>query len=164
MKKTYSIIIIVLTLILTAINVWLFAERSQDDCKTTCIVAKESGCYLTKTLSLTDNQKEKYEQIKQKYQFQAILAADSLHINQERLMGELMRNTSDSIQLKQLEEKVAECQGKLLHLSVEQYFEIKKILNPNQIPALDSLFAHILICRPTCNHRDGDGGTIPHLN
>jgi Spy/CpxP family protein refolding chaperone len=113
---------------------------------------------------LTDNQKEKYEQIKQKYQFQAILAADSLHINQERLMGELMRNTSDSIQLKQLEEKVAECQGKLLHLSVEQYFEIKKILNPNQIPALDSLFAHILVCRPTCNHRDGDGGTIPHLN
>ena len=61
MKKTYSIIIIVLTLILTAINVWLFAERSQDDCKTTCIVAKESGCYLTKTLSLTDNQKETFE-------------------------------------------------------------------------------------------------------
>ena len=61
MKKTYSIIIIVLTLILTAINVWLFVARSQDDCKTTCMVVKESGCYLTKTLSLTDNQKEKYE-------------------------------------------------------------------------------------------------------
>lgn len=164
MKKTYSIIIIVLTLILTAINVWLFVARAKDDCKTRCVVVKESECYMTKTMSLTDNQKEQYGQIKQKYQHQALLVADSLHINQERLMCELMRNTSDSILLKQFEEKVAECQSKLLHLSVEQYFEIKKILNPNQIPALDSLFSHILICRPTCNHRDGDGGTIPHLD
>lgn len=163
MKKTYSIIIIVLLVILTAINVWVIADRS-NGCEGQCANDHNSGCYVAKTISLNEAQKEQYTQIKKKYQQQAILIADSLHINQENLMRELMLNNNDSILLKQMEEKVAECQGKLLHLSVEQYFEIRNILTSEQIPALDRLFAQILICRPTCNHRDDDGGTIPHLD
>ena len=78
-------------------------------------------------------------------------------------MKELMKERSDSIKIKQLEVKVSTCQSELLHLSVEQYFEIRNILEARQVPALNELFTQIFVCRPTCNHRDDDGGTIPHL-
>jgi Spy/CpxP family protein refolding chaperone len=119
---------------------------------------------VSKTISLNEEQKEQYNQIKHKYQKRAILVADSLHISQEVLMKEMMSAEQDSLRLREMEAKISYYQAQLLHLSVEQYYNIKTILTPEQIPALDRLFAQILICRPTCNHRDDDGGTIPHLN
>ena len=115
-------------------------------------------------ISLDENQKQLYGGIKSKYRNRAILVADSLHLRQEKLMRALMQNESDTNKIAQIETDIVSCQKELLHLSVEQYYEIKAILNPSQIPVLDSLFAQIFICRPTCNHRSEDGGTHPHLN
>ena len=39
-----------------------------------------------------------------------------------------MKGKSDSLKVRQLETKVTACQSELLHLSVEQYFEIRDIL------------------------------------
>lgn len=161
MKKSYLILSIIL-IVLTAINLWVLlsrtsrlSEEKQHSCK--------GNCYVSAKISLDDKQKEQYQQIKSRYQDKAILIADSLHISQEKLMSEMIKGSRDSLRLEELEERISSCQKRLLQLSVEQYFEIKSILTPAQIPALDKLFAQILICRPTCNHRDDDAGTIPHL-
>ncbi len=149
--------------VLTALNLCcVFNKKSS--CEGSCSHNGESCCYVSKTISLNEEQKEQYNQIKHRYQKRAILVADSLHISQEELMREMMSAEQDSVRLSELEEKISYYQAQLLHLSVEQYFNIKTILTTEQIPALDRLFAQILICRPTCNHRDDDGGTIPHLN
>ncbi len=163
MKKSYSIVIIVLLVVLTAVNLYFVFGRNTS-CEGNCSHSGESCCYVSKTISLNEEQKEQYSQIKHKYQKRAILVADSLHISQEVLMKEMMSAEQDSLRLREMEAKISYYQAQLLHLSVEQYYNIKTILTPEQIPALDRLFAQILICRPTCNHRDDDGGTIPHLN
>lgn len=162
MKKTYSIIVLALLLILTGVNLWIMLS-GRNECPGQCHSAEQETCYLSKTISLNQEQKEQYNKIKQRYQQRAVLVADSLHISQECLMRELMKQDRDSLAIAQIEEKISSCQAMLLHLSVEQYYQIRDILSAEQIPQLDKLFAQILICRPTCNHRDDDAGTIPHL-
>ncbi|MGM9819837.1 MAG: hypothetical protein ACI3Z9_03405 [Candidatus Onthomorpha sp.] len=162
MKKTYSIIVLALLLILTGVNLWIMLS-GRNECPNQCHSAEQETCYLSKTISLNQEQKEQYNKIKQRYQQRAVLVADSLHISQECLMRELMKQDRDSLAIARIEEKISSCQSMLLHLSVEQYYQIRDILSAEQIPQLDKLFAQILICRPTCNHRDDDAGTIPHL-
>lgn len=162
MKKKSVILIMIVLVVLTGVNVWILMQR-EGKCDKEHSRCGNAGCYISKTISLNDQQKEQYNQIKGRFQKKAILVADSLHINQEYLMKELMKERSDSIKIKQLEVKVSTCQSELLHLSVEQYFQIRNILEARQVPALNELFTQIFVCRPTCNHRDDDGGTIPHL-
>lgn len=162
MKKKSVILIMIVLVVLTCVNVWILMQR-EGKCDKEHSRCGNAACYISKTISLNDKQKEQYNQIKGRFQKKAILVADSLHINQEYLMKELMKEKSDSIKIKHLEAKVATCQSELLHLSVEQYFEIRNILETRQVPALNELFTQIFVCRPTCNHRDDDGGTIPHL-
>ncbi len=162
MKKTYWIPI-VLMVILTAVNVWILLDRKSENCTSEHCKGHEN-CYVSSTISLSKEQKQQYEQIKNAHQQRAILIADTLHITQERLLAEMIKTESDSVSIKQLEEKISLCQKQLLQLSVEQYYQIRSILSDEQIPALNKLFAQILICRPTCNHREEDAGTIPHLH
>lgn len=162
MKKTYSIIVLALLIVLTGVNLWIMLS-GRHECPSQCHSSENNACYLSKTMSLNEEQKEKYNKIKQHYQQRAILVADSLHISQECLMRELMKSDRDSLTIAQIEAKISSCQSMLLHLSVEQYYQIRDILSPEQISQLNKLFAQILICRPTCNHRDDDAGTIPHL-
>lgn len=162
MKRKSVIFVILILVVLTGINVWVLVQRGEK-CGKGHSKCENSSCYMSETVSLNDKQRELYNQIKGRFQKKAILVADSLHINQECLMQELMKETSDSVKVRQLEAKVTACQGELLHLSVEQYFEIRNILEAHQVPALNKLFTQIFVCRPTCNHRDDDGGTIPHL-
>ena len=163
MNKKVLIIEIVVLVVLTAINFYLFFNRNQ---QTQCDTEKctNTECYLSHEISLTQEQKLQYEKIKEKYQQQAILIADSLHISQEYLMRNLMNDTQDTLKIKEIESVISRCQAELLHISVNQYNEIKSILTPSQIPALDKLFSRIFICRPTCNHRKEDAGTYPHIN
>lgn len=163
MKKSHFIIIVVFLVVITAVNFFILLSK-QEDRSCACSNAANKGCYVSSMISLDENQKQLYDGIKSKYRNRAILVADSLHLRQERLMRSLMRNESDTNKIAQIEKDIVSCQKELLHLSVEQYYEIKAILNPSQIPVLDSLFAQIFICRPTCNHRSEDGGTHPHLN
>ncbi|MBR5254471.1 MAG: hypothetical protein IKV46_05455 [Bacteroidales bacterium] len=163
MNKKVLIIEIVILVVLTTINFFLFFNKNQEkQCNTDNCVNAE--CYLSHEISLNEEQKLQYEKIKAKYQQQAILIADSLHISQEYLMRNLMNENQDTLKIKEIESVISRCQAELLHISVNQYNDIKSILTPSQIPALDKLFSRIFICRPTCNHRKEDAGTHPHIN
>lgn len=164
MNKKILIIEIAVLVLLTGLNVFLFFNRQERPAVCNHENCTNTECYLTNTISLNEEQKQQYEQIKEKYQQQAILIADSLHISQERLMRNLMQQTQDSVEIRKIEEVISLCQAQLLHISVNQYNEIKSILTPSQIPALDKLFSQIFICRPTCNHREEDAGTHPPLH
>lgn len=164
MNKKILIIEIAVLVLLTGLNIFLFCSKKSTPSACNHENCTNTECYLTNTISLNENQKQQYQAIKQKYQQQAILIADSLHISQEHLMRNLMNEQQDSIKIREIEQVISHCQAELLHISVNQYNEIKSILTPSQIPALDKLFSQIFICRPTCNHREEDAGTHPPLH
>ncbi|MEE1302891.1 MAG: Spy/CpxP family protein refolding chaperone [Bacteroidales bacterium] len=149
MNKKFLIIEVVILLALTAVNIYLTLDRKEPNkCMESCCVDTE--CYLSNAISLTEAQKQQYQKIKEKYQEQAMFIADSLHVTQESLMESLKKNNQDSLKIKEIEGEIAKYQTKLLDISVNQYNEIKSILTPSQIPALDKLFTQIFVCRPTC--------------
>lgn len=149
MNKKFLIIEIVILLALTAVNIYLTLDRKESNkCMESCCVDTE--CYLSNAISLTEAQKQQYQKIKEKYQDKAMYIADSLHVTQEYLMENLKKDSQDMEKIREIEEKIAKYQTDLLHISVNQYREIRTILTPSQIPALDKLFTQIFVCRPTC--------------
>ena len=149
MNKKFLIIEIVILLALTAVNIYLTLDRKEpNECMQSCCVDTE--CYLSNAISLTEAQKQQYQKIKEKYQDKAMYIADSLHVTQEYLMENLKKDSQDMEKIREIEEKIAKYQTDLLHISVNQYREIRTILTPSQIPALDKLFTQIFVCRPTC--------------
>jgi hypothetical protein len=149
MNKKFLIIEVVILLALTAFNIYLTLDRKEPNkCMESCCVDTE--CYLSNAISLTEAQKQQYQKIKEKYQDKAMYIADSLHVTQEYLMENLKKDSQDMEKIREIEEKIAKYQTDLLHISVNQYREIRTILTPSQIPALDKLFTQIFVCRPTC--------------
>ncbi len=149
MNKKFLIIEVVILLALTAVNIYLTLDRKEPNkCMQSCCVDTE--CYLSNAISLTEAQKQQYQKIKEKYQDKAMYIADSLHVTQEYLMENLKKDSQDMEKIREIEEKIAKYQTDLLHISVNQYREIRTILTPSQIPALDKLFTQIFVCRPTC--------------
>ena len=149
MNKKILIIEIVILVVLTAVNFYLYFDREKvSQCNTDKCTNTE--CYLSHAISLNEEQKLQYEKIKEKYQDQAMYIADSLHVTQEYLMENLKKDSQDMEKIREIEEKIAKYQTDLLHISVNQYREIRTILTPSQIPALDKLFTQIFVCRPTC--------------
>ena len=149
MNKKILIIEIVILVVLTAVNFYLcFDRKESSQCNTEKCTNTE--CYLSHTISLNAEQKLQYEDIKEKYQDQAMYIADSLHITQESLMEVLKNDTQNIEKIKEIEGLIAKYQTDLLHISVNQYMDIKSILTPEQIPALNKLFTQIFVCRPTC--------------
>ncbi len=149
MNKKILIIEIVILVVLTAVNFYLYFDREKvSQCNTDKCTNTE--CYLSHAISLNEEQKLQYEKIKEKYQDQAMYVADSLHVTQESLMEVLKNNSQDSVKIKEFENLIAKYQTDLLHISVNQYRDVKSILTPEQIPALDKLFTQIFVCRPTC--------------
>ncbi len=149
MNKKILIIEIVILVVLTAVNFYLYFDREKvSQCNTDKCTNTE--CYLSHTISLNAEQKLQYEDIKEKYQDQAMYVADSLHVTQESLMEVLKNDTQNIEKIKEIEGLIAKYQTDLLHISVNQYMDIKSILTPEQIPALDKLFTQIFVCRPTC--------------
>lgn len=149
MNKKFLIIEIIVLLAITAVNIYLTLDRKEEK-KCSAANCSNTECYLSHAISLNEHQKQQYEEIKEKYQEQAMYIADSLHISQEHLMEYLKSDTQDSLKIRELETEIAKYQTSLLHVSVNQYKEIKTILTPEQIPALDKLFTQIFVCRPTC--------------
>jgi NADH:ubiquinone oxidoreductase subunit E len=149
MNKKILIIEIVILVVLTAVNFYLYFDREKvSQCNTDKCTNTE--CYLSHAISLNEEQQLQYEKIKEKYQDQAMYVADSLHVTQESLMEVLKNNSQDSVKIKEFENLIAKYQTDLLHISVNQYRDVKSILTPEQIPALDKLFTQIFVCRPTC--------------
>lgn len=149
MNKKILIIEIVILVVLTAVNFYLYFDREKvSQCNTD--KCTDTECYLSHAISLNEEQKLQYEKIKEKYQDQAMYVADSLHVTQESLMEVLKNNSQDSVKIKEFENLIAKYQTDLLHISVNQYRDVKSILTPEQIPALDKLFTQIFVCRPTC--------------
>ena len=108
MKKTYSIIVLALLIVLTGVNLWIMLS-GKHECPSQCNSSENNACYLSKTMSLNEEQKEKYNKIKQHYQQRAILVADSLHISQECLMRELMKSDRDSLTIRFLHVSLCCC-------------------------------------------------------
>ena len=150
MKKSYLLIITIILLILTMANVWLLL-RSKSHCEEACCVNNDNKCYLTKSLNLDADQSQQYEAIKVRHQAVAARFADSLHQSQDLLVDYMQSRNYNKEAIEQLEEQIQYFQRLLLQLSVEQYYDLKSILRNSQIPALDSLYRHILVCRPSCN-------------
>lgn len=149
MNKKILIIEIVILVVLTAVNFYLYFDREKvSQCNTD--KCTDTECYLSHAISLNEEQQLQYEKIKEKYQDQAMYVADSLHVTQESLMEVLKNNSQDSAKIKEFENLIAKYQTDLLHISVNQYRDVKSILTPEQIPALDKLFTQIFVCRPTC--------------
>ena len=149
MNKKILIIEIVILVVLTAVNFYLYFDREKvSQCNTD--KCTDTECYLSHAISLNEEQQLQYEKIKEKYQDQAMYVADSLHVTQESLMEVLKNNSQDSVKIKEFENLIAKYQTDLLHISVNQYRDVKSILTPSQIPALDKLFTQIFVCRPTC--------------
>lgn len=149
MNKKILIIEIVILVVLTAVNFYLYFDREKvSQCNTD--KCTDTECYLSHAISLNEEQKLQYEKIKEKYQDQAMYVADSLHVTQESLMEVLKNNSQDSVKIKEFENLIAKYQTDLLHISVNQYRDVKSILTPEQIPTLDKLFTQIFVCRPTC--------------
>lgn len=149
MNKKILIIEIVILVVLTAVNFYLYFDREKvSQCNTD--KCTDTECYLSHAISLNKEQQLQYEKIKEKYQDQAMYVADSLHVTQESLMEVLKNNSQDSVKIKEFENLIAKYQTDLLHISVNQYRDVKSILTPEQIPALDKLFTQIFVCRPTC--------------
>lgn len=149
MNKKILIIEIVILVVLTAVNFYLYFDREKvSQCNTD--KCTDTECYLSHAISLNEEQQLQYEKIKEKYQDQAMYVADSLHVTQESLMEVLKNNSQDSAKIKEFENLIAKYQTDLLHISVNQYRDVKSILTPSQIPALDKLFTQIFVCRPTC--------------
>lgn len=149
MNKKILIIEIVILVVLTAVNFYLYFDREKvSQCNTD--KCTDTECYLSHAISLNEEQQLQYEKIKEKYQDQAMYVADSLHVTQESLMEVLKNNSQDSVKIKEFENLIAKYQTDLLHISVNQYRDVKSILTPEQIPALDKLFTQIFVCRPTC--------------
>ncbi|MDR0790200.1 MAG: hypothetical protein LBO06_05355 [Bacteroidales bacterium] len=163
MKKSYLIIIIIALVALTTANVWLFF-RSKSCCEQSCCANDESKCYLAKSLDLDTNQSQQYEAIKVKHQAIAAHLADSLHQSQDLLVDYIQQKEYNDDAILQLEEQIQYFQRLLLQQSVEQYYELKSILKSEQIPALDSLYRHILVCRPTCEAEVQHSNSHIHTN
>ncbi len=150
MNKKFLIIEIIILLALTAVNFYLFFEKKNTHAHCDTSKCTNTECYLSNAISLTKEQQQQYQKIKDKYQEQAMFTADSLHVTQELLMENLMKANQDTVKIKEIEQTIAKYQTDLLHISVNQYNDIKSILTPEQLPALDKLFTQIFVCRPTC--------------
>lgn len=150
MNKKILIIEILILVVLTAVNFYLFFERKQEAHVCDTDKCTNTECYLSHAISLNEEQKLQYEAIKDRYQEQAMYIADSLHVTQESLMEALKSDAQDSVKIREIESLIAKYQTDLLHISVCQYNDIKSLLTPEQIPALDKLFTQIFVCRPTC--------------
>lgn len=156
MKKSYFIGIIIALLLLLGVNIFFFFNNS---CYHTPKAQKKiekpkTKCYVSENLSLDKSQEREYAIIKKRHQKIAIRIADSLHVSQEMLMNYIENKPYDTIAINNLENKVTFFQKKLLHQSVEQYYQLKSILNKDQISSMDDIYRQIFVCRPTttCKH------------
>lgn len=119
---------------------------------------------MTKSLDLNTTQSQQYEAIKVRNQAIAAQITDSLHYAQDLLVDYMQGTERNEDSIQQFEESVQRFQKMLLHKSIEQYYEVKSVLRKEQIPVLDSIYRHILVCRPACKFEMQHTNSHIHTN
>ncbi|MDR1005273.1 MAG: hypothetical protein LBL74_00215 [Bacteroidales bacterium] len=145
MKKRYTIIIVAILVLLTAVNAVIFLiSKSHSDKKS--YAEEEAKCYMQQTLDLSNKQAKEYDKLRTGHQAVASLIVDSLIMAQESLSDYVQSHSYNADSILKYEYRVGHFQQLLLRQSILQYYDIKDILDKEQIPALDSIYKHLLTC------------------
>jgi Spy/CpxP family protein refolding chaperone len=123
-------------------------------------------CMLRSELNLDSLQTIKYDQIKKDHHLKARPIVDSLRSLRTNLMSELKKDTADSTVADRFVQQINGLNNRLFELSIVQYLEIKKILNPNQKEQLSKVYCDMFGCikdHKGCgnkkeNHKSCEGG------
>ncbi|MBP1630772.1 MAG: hypothetical protein H6Q15_1665 [Bacteroidetes bacterium] len=154
MKKSYFIGVIIVLLLLLVVNVFFFFNNT---CRNNPNVERniekqKTKCYISEHLFLKKSQIKEYAIIKSKHQKIAIRITDSLHVSQEMLMDYIKNKPYSALEVNNLENKITFFQKQLLDQSIKQYYQLKSILNEDQISSMDDIYRQIFVCRPTNKH------------
>lgn len=155
MKKPLFITLLIFIVVLIISNIYFLSHFDKCICSVKEHSEKEvleCKCYVSEKLKLSDVQSVAYEKIKKDHQNKASIIIDSLHINQEMMMNYLSGNNSEKETLDYYQDKISNFQRLLLDQSLNQFLELKSILNPNQIESANEIFRGLFVCRPTCDH------------
>jgi hypothetical protein len=158
------IVVIVLSAVnITMIILSLFSPANtnsigHDDGRRRSHFKKE--CMLRSELKLSEIQTVKYDSIKTNHHEKAVPIVDSLRITRTALMVELKKNPLDSDIVAVLVERTNELNSKMFNLSIEQYLEVKKILDSAQQESLFRVYCDMFGCtkhHKECNDKKGAG-------
>lgn len=152
----------IVVIVLSAVNITMIIlsifspansnSKGQDDGRRKSHLKKE--CMLRSELKLSDAQTVKYDSIKKNHHEKANLIVDSLRITRTALMAELKKNPLDSEIVAVLVEKTNELNSKMFNLSIEQYLEVKQILDSTQQESLSRVYCDMFGC---VKHHKGSG-------
>jgi hypothetical protein len=104
-------------------------------------------CMLRSELNLDSVQTLKYDQIKKNHHLKARPVVDSLRSIRTNLMSELKNDSAQSPVADALVQQINGLNNRLFELSITQYFEIKKILNPDQKEILYKVYCDMFGCK-----------------
>lgn len=104
-------------------------------------------CMLRSELNLDSLQTIKYDQIKKDHHLKARPIIDSLRLFRTNLMSELKKDTVDIVIADRLVQQINGLNNRLFELSIVQYLEIKKILNPSQKEILSRVYCDMFGCK-----------------
>lgn len=112
-------------------------------------------CMLRSELNLDSVQIIKYDQIKKDHHLKARPIVDSLRSIRTNLMAELKTETTQNALADSLVQQINRLNNCLFELSIAQYLEIKKILNPGQTEILSKVYCDMFGC---VKHHKGCSG------
>ena len=149
-------------ILLSAVNITLFVvyftgfhhhgfnhtNREKEGCP------DKQECMLRSELKLDSSQIVKYDQIKKEHHLKARPIVDSLREIRSTLMLDLKKDTIDSLQINGFVQQINEYNNRLFELSIFQYIQIKKILNPNQKEQLSKIYCDMFGC--SSSNKGGD--------
>ena len=132
----------------------------KDDERKVRHVKKE--CVLRSQLNLSDSQTVKYDSIKKYHHEKANLIVDSLTITRTTLMAELKHNPLNTEIVNELVDKVNQMNNQLFSLSIDQYLEVKDILDSTQQESLSQVYCDMFGCskhhKPCSGKKDSHKG------
>lgn len=158
----------ILVIVLSAINITMIAlslfspnsinVKDHEEGRRKSHFKKE--CMLRSELKLSDAQTVKYDSIKKNHHEKATPIVDSLRITRTALMAELKKNPVDSEIVAKLVEMTNELNSKMFNLSIEQYLEVKQILDTTQQESLFKVYCDMFGCakhHKGCADKKGPG-------
>lgn len=104
-------------------------------------------CMLRAELNLDSVQTIQYDLIKKNHHLKARPIVDSLRSIRTNLMSELKIDSAQSPVADALVQQINQLNNRLFELSIAQYFEIKKILNPDQKEILSKVYCDMFGCK-----------------
>jgi Spy/CpxP family protein refolding chaperone len=102
--------------------------------------AQFSGRYFRDQLGLTDKQMSLFRDINSGFRLQAREITIHLAENRKEMLGEMVRENSDTVKLNQLSSEIGTLHGQLKVLTYNYYLDIKHISTPEQRKKLEKLF------------------------